>query len=61
VRLGMLAVFALIAVASAVDYPVRVPIIMILLAFSAALLVDDESVTLPARSSREPSRRKRGA
>jgi O-antigen ligase len=60
-QLGMLAVIALIAVASAVDYPLRVPITMILFAFSAALLVDEETVALPPRGKREPSRRAHGA
>jgi O-antigen ligase len=61
VRLGMLAVIAFVAIASAVDYPLRVPIMMILLAFSAALVVDEEAFTLTPRSERDPSRRTRGA
>jgi O-antigen ligase len=59
-RMGMLTVIALIAVASAVDYPLRVPIMMILFAFSAALLVDDETATVPPRGNRAQPRRARG-
>ena len=60
-RLGMLAVIVLVAVASAVDYPLRVPVMMVLAAFSAALLVDEETVAPIPRGKREPSRRNRGA
>jgi O-antigen ligase len=49
-RLGMLVVIALIAVASAVDYPLRVPIMMMILAIAISLMTDEEAALPPAET-----------
>lgn len=54
VRLGMLAIVGIIAVASVVDYPLRVPIIMMLLVFAISILADDEVPLLTEQGSGRP-------
>jgi O-antigen ligase len=51
VRLAMLAILAIVALASVVDYPLRTPIMMMVLAFVVSLLSDDE-VALPPVQAR---------